>query len=294
MNCTLQEQYDKSERISNRDIERSIIKTYRKEIWKPFIDAINEFNLIEDGDKIGICISGGKDSFLTAKLFQEIQRHGKKKFELFFMSMDPGFNEINRNTLIENAEYLNIPLNIKNSDVFSVAEKIAGDNPCYMCARMRRGFLYNYAKENGCNKIALGHHFDDVIETTMLNILYAGNFKTMMPRIMADNFEDMELTRPMFYIHESAIKKWAKNTKLNFMNCGCMVVASKTSTKRDEIKQTIKYLSMFNPNAPKSIMRSAFNVHLDAVLGYKKDGIYHNFLEKFEREIDNVMDNKID
>ncbi len=151
-----------------------------------------------------------------------------------------------------------------------------------MCARMRRGFLYNYAKENGCNKIALGHHYDDVIETTLLNVLYAGNFKTMMPRIQADNFEDMELIRPMFYIQESAIKRFASLAKLNFMNCGCTVVASRTSSKRDEIKQTIKYLKMLNPDAHKSIMRSAFNVHLDAVLGYKKDGEYHNFLEKFD------------
>ncbi len=284
LNCALQEQYDLSERMELKDIERMLIKTYRKEIWKPFIKAINEFNLIEDGDKIGICISGGKDSFLTAKLFQELQKHGKKDFELFFMSMDPGFNEINRKTLEQNAKYLNIPLNIKNSDVFKVAEKIAGENPCYMCARMRRGFLYNYAKENGCNKIALGHHYDDVIETTMLNLLYAGNYKTMMPKIQADNFEDMELIRPMFYITEHAIKKYSKATKINYMNCGCTVVASKTSTKRDEIKQTIKYLKMLNPDAPKSIMRSAFNVHLDAVLGYKQNGEYHNFLEKFENK----------
>ncbi|MFV0520185.1 MAG: tRNA 2-thiocytidine biosynthesis TtcA family protein [Lachnospirales bacterium] len=283
LNCALGERYEENEVASLLDIEKSIIKTYRKDIWKPFIQAINEFNLIEDGDKIGICISGGKDSFLNAKLFQELKKHGKKDFELFFMSMDPGFNEINRTTLEKNAKYLNIPLNIKNSDVFSVAGKIAQDNPCYMCARMRRGFLYNYAKENGCNKIALGHHYDDVIETTLLNLLYAGNFKTMMPRIKADNFEDMELIRPMFYIQEQAIKRFSSFAKLNFMNCGCTVVASKTSSKRDEIKQTIKYLKMLNPDAHKSIMSSAFNVHLDAVMGYKKDGEYHNFLDNFKK-----------
>ncbi len=281
MKCELAPKFDENERLSLKEIERSIIKTYRKDIWKPFIKALNEFELIEDGDKIGVCISGGKDSFLLAKMLQELKKHGKKDFELFFMSMDPGFNEENRKNLEKNADYLGIQLNIKNSDVFAVAEKIAGESPCYMCARMRRGFLYNYAKENGCNKIALGHHYDDVIQTTVMNFVYAGSFKTMMPKIQAQNFENIQLIRPMYYVRENDIKRFVKNSKINFMNCGCTVVANKTSTKRVESKEIIEYLTKLHPDAPKSIMKSASNVHLEAVLGYKQGEQYHNFLDNF-------------
>lgn len=281
MSCELTQKFNDTDKLDLKQIERSIIKGYRKEIWKPFIKAITEFNLIEEGDKIGVCISGGKDSFLLSKLLQELQKHGKIKFEIFFMSMDPGFNEINRKTLEENAKYLDVPLHIKNSDVFSIAEKLAGENPCYMCARMRRGFLYSYAKDNGCNKIALGHHYDDVIQTTMMNLIYAGSFKTMMPRLKAQNFENMELIRPMYYIHEDDVIRFANNTKINFMNCGCTVTANKTATKRTESRQIIEYLNTLNPDAHKSIMKSASNVYLDAVLGYKQDGKYTSFLDNY-------------
>lgn len=282
MNCEVpQHIYDLSERTDLKEIERSIIKKYRKELWIPFIDAINQFNLIEDGDKIGVCISGGKDSLLMAKLLQELQKHGKKKFELFFMSMDPGFHEINRQSLERNCDYLGVPTIINNSDIFKVAEKIAGDHPCYMCARMRRGFLYNFAQENGCNKIALGHHYNDVIETTMLNMFYSGNYKTMLPKLKASNFENMELIRPMYYINEENIKKFAQSTRINFMNCGCTVTAKRTSSKRKEVKEIIASIKTLVPDVEKSIMKSASNVHLDSILGYKTDGVYHFYLDEY-------------
>ncbi len=254
------------------EIEKSLTTTYRKDIFRPFVKAINEFNLVEPGDKIAIGISGGKDSLILAKLFQELKRHNKIPFELVFISMDPGFNQKNKDLIETNCKYLNIPVQIKNSDIFEVVEKIAKENPCYMCARMRRGFLYNAAKEQGCNKLALGHHFDDVIETTMLNMFYGGQFKTMVPKIKAQNFEDIELIRPMMMVKEKDIIRWLKKSGIQSMNCGCVVAAEKTASKRREIKNLIEDLRKIHPDVDQSIYRAATNVNLRAILGYVVDG----------------------
>lgn len=253
------------------DIEKSLITTYKKDIFRPFVKTINEYNLVEPGDKIAVGISGGKDSLILAKLFQELKRHNKIPFEVVFLSMDPGFRDVNRELLENNCKYLNIPLEIRHSEIFKVVGKIAKENPCYMCARMRRGFLYNAAKELGCNKLALGHHFDDVIETTLLNMFYGGQFKTMVPKIKADNFEDIELIRPMMLVKEKDIIRWIKKSGIQSMNCGCTVVAEKTSSKRREIKELIDNLRKINPDIDQSIYTSATNVNLDAILGYVKN-----------------------
>ncbi len=200
-----------------KQIENSIIKRYRKDLYSKFCKAVKEFDMIQEGDKIAVCISGGKDSLLTAKLMQEIQKHGDVRFELEFIGMDPGFNECNRKNMEKNCERLNIPIKIKESKIFEICELKSKDQPCYLCARMRRGFLYNFAQDLGCNKIALGHHFDDVIETTMLNVLYSGNFKTMMPKLKSTNFENMELIRPMYYIREQSVVRWRNYIELNSM-----------------------------------------------------------------------------
>jgi len=263
------------------EIERGIIKKYRKTIWTKFIKAINEYELIQDGDKIAIAISGGKDSLLLAKVFQELLKHGKKNFSLEFISMDPGFNKANRDMLEKNCKHLNIPVKIFDNNIFEVVDEIANDYPCYMCARMRRGSLYNFAKELGCNKLALGHHFDDVTETIMLNILYAGKYMTMMPKLKASNFEDMELIRPLYLVKEDAIKSFSSWAGLNPMNCGCVVAAKKTSSKRSEIKELISQLNNINPDIEKSIFNSAHNVYLEAIIGWKKDNEKHSFLEKY-------------
>lgn len=264
------------------DIERSLITTYKKDVFRPFTKAINEYQLIEPGDKIAIGISGGKDSLILAKLFQELKRHNKIPFEIVFLSMDPGFKDVNRELLETNCNYLNIPLEIRNSSIFDVIGKIAKENPCYMCARMRRGFLYNAAKELGCNKLALGHHFDDVIETTLLNMFYGGQFKTMVPKIKADNFEDIELIRPMMLIKEKDIIRWIKHSGIQAMNCGCTVVAEKTSSKRREIKQLIDQLKTLHPDIDKSIYTAATNVNLDAILGYHQAGKKVHFNDIYE------------
>lgn len=267
------------------DIEKSLITTYKKEIFRPFTKAINEYNLIEPGDKIAVGISGGKDSLILAKLFQELKRHNKIPFEVVFLSMDPGFRDVNKQLLENNCKYLNIDLEVRNSDIFNVIGKIAKENPCYMCARMRRGFLYNAAKELGCNKLALGHHFDDVIETTLLNMFYGGQFKTMVPKIKADNFEDIELIRPMMLVKEKDIIRWIKHSGIQAMNCGCTVVAEKTSSKRREIKELIDQLKVLHPDIDKSIYTAATNVNLDAILGYHKEGKKVHFNDIYnERE----------
>jgi len=265
------------------EIEKSLIRTYKKEIFSPFVKAINEFNLIEENDKVAIAISGGKDSLILAKLFQELKRHNKFAFELVFIAMDPGFHEVNKEILVKNCEYLNIPVEIRKSNIFSVCEEIAKENPCYLCARMRRGFLYNFAKELGCNKIALGHHFDDVIETTMLNVLYGGQFKTMPPKIQAKNFKGIQLIRPMVFIKERDIKRWITASTIKAMDCGCAVAAQKTSSKRREIKNLIENLRKINPRIESSIFASACNVNLDAVYGYITNGIAINYNEIFSK-----------
>ena len=265
-----------------REIEKSIIKKYRKYTWSKFIKAIKDYQLVEEGDKIAVAISGGKDSLLMAKMFQELKRHGQVNFELEFIAMDPGYHPDIRQLLIDNCEYLEIPIKLFDANIFEVADEIASDYPCYMCARMRRGALYNKAEELGCNKLALGHHFDDVIETTMLNLLCAGNFKTMLPKLNSTNFDGIQIIRPLYYIREESIIKFIQNSGIWPLNCACMVAAKKTGNKRYEIKDLIKSLGENFQEVEKSIFRAAQNVYLDSVLGWDQDGKKHSFLEKFE------------
>lgn len=263
-------------------IEKSIIKRYRKDIWSKFIKAVREYNLIENGDKIAVAISGGKDSLLLAKLFQELKKNGKDNFELEFIAMDPGYHKEIRILLEENCKYLNIPVHIYNADIFEVADRIADDYPCYICARMRRGSLYAKAKELGCNKLALGHHFNDIIETNLMNILCAGNFKTMMPKLKSQNFENMEIIRPLYFIKEEAIIRWMNFTGLMPLNCACMVAAKKIGSTRVRIKELIEQLEKDGfTNVDINIFRAAENVDLDRILGYAKDGEKINFLDNY-------------
>ena len=270
-----------------QEIERSIIKKFRKELWSKFVKAIKEYELIEDNDKIMVCISGGKDSFLLAKCFQELERHGKQNFTAEYVSMDPGYNEANRKLIEKNAKELNIPIKIFESDVFDVANTIAGENPCYMCARMRRGYLYSKAKELGCNKIALGHHFDDVIETTLLSMFYGAEVKTMMPKLHSDNFPGLELIRPLYLVKEDDIIAWKKSNDLTFLNCACkfteMASIDEEKSKRKEIKHLIKELKKVNPNVDNNIFTALNNVNLNCVIGTKKNAIYHSFLAEYDK-----------
>lgn len=265
-----------------KDIERSIIKSYRKHIWTKFIRAIKEYNLIEEGDKIAVAVSGGKDSMLMAKLFQELQRHGQANFEVVFLAMDPGYHPDIKKLLVENCEYLNIPIHIYDSGIFEVVDRMAKDYPCYLCARMRRGSLYAKAKELGCNKLALGHHYNDVIETTMLNILCSGNFRTMLPKLKAKNFENLELIRPMYYIEEDYIKKFINNSGIWPLNCACMVAAERTGNKRYEIKDLIKELKKKFNGVDKSIFKAAENVNIDSILGWQKDDKKYSYLDFYD------------
>ena len=271
-----------------REIERSVIKKYRKEIWSRFVRAVKEYHLINENDKIMVCISGGKDSFLLAKCIQELKRHGIFKFDAYYVVMNPGYNEENLNLIKNNAETLNVPIEIFESDIFSVADKISYENPCYMCARMRRGFLYNKAKELGCNKIALGHHFDDVIETTLLSMFYSSEIKTMLPKLHSEHFQNMELIRPLYFVHEEDIISWSKYNNLTFINCACRFTEKEKNDidlgKRKEVKNLIKKLKETNKNIDINIFRSLDNINLNCVLGYKKDKNYHSFLEEYEVE----------
>ena len=267
-----------------KDIERSIVKTYRKHIWSKFIKAIKDYQLIEEGDKIAGGISGGKDSILMAKLFQELQRHSQIKFEVVFLAMDPGYHPDIKKLLIENCEYLNIPIHMYDSGIFDVVDKMAKDYPCYLCARMRRGSLYAKAQEFGCNKLALGHHYNDVIETTMLNILYAGNFKTMLPKLKSKNFENLELIRPMYYIEEKYIKRFINNSGIWPLNCACMVAAERVGNKRYEIKDLIEKLKENFDGVEKSIFKAAENVSMDGILGWQKGNQKFSFLDIYDEE----------
>ncbi|MBZ4687790.1 MAG: tRNA 2-thiocytidine biosynthesis protein TtcA [Clostridiales bacterium] len=273
-----------SKRKPLKEIERSIIKKYRKPLWTKFVKAIKDFDLVEEGDKIAVAISGGKDSLLMAKLFQELQRHGQVNFELEFIAMDPGYHENIKQLLIKNCEYLNIPVYIFESRIFEIVDNIAQDYPCYLCAKMRRGALYSKAQELGCNKLALGHHFNDVIETILLNVLYSGNFKTMLPKLKSTNFEGLELIRPLYYIHECYIEDYTKNNGIWPMNCACMVAAEKTSSKRYEVKNLIKELKKNFKDVDKSIFSAAQNVNLDCILGWKKDDKNYSYLDFYNEE----------
>ncbi len=268
------------------DIERSIIKKYRKQLWTPFIKGVKEFEMINDGDKVAVCISGGKDSLLLAKLLQEMQKHTSTNFELEFIAMDPGFNDINFEMLTNTCKNIGIDVKVFKTDIFEVVEKIAKDYPCYMCARMRRGALYDFAKQRGCNKIALGHHYDDYIETVMLNVLYGGKFAAMMPKLHATGKgnEGMELIRPMTYIRESDIIKYTKDNGIQAMNCGCVVAAGKTSSKRAEVKQILKQLREISPDIDKSIFSSTKNANITSLVGYQINGEKFSFLDNYDKE----------
>ena len=268
------------------EVERSIIKKYRKEIWSKFVKAIQEYELIKDNDKIMVCISGGKDSFLLAKCMQELERHGKKNFSCEYVVMDPGYNKVNRELIIDNANKLNIPIKMFDSDIFDVANTVSDGNPCYLCARMRRGYLYSKAKELGCNKIALGHHFNDVIETTLLSMFYGSEVKTMMPKLHSDNFPGLELIRPMYLVKEDDIIAWKNSNDLLFLNCACIFTEAcdidESTSKRKEIKNLIKELKKINPNIDNNIFKALDNVNLNCILGVKKNGKYSSFLEKYD------------
>lgn len=267
-----------------KEVERSINKKFHKGIWSRFTAAINDYELISEGDKIAVCISGGKDSMLMAKLFQELKRHNKFPFEVEYIVMDPGYSEPNRRQIEENAKMLNVPVTIFESNIFDSVFHIE-KSPCYLCARMRRGYLYNQAKNMGCNKIALGHHYDDVIETILMGMLYGGQVQTMMPKLHSTNFEGMELIRPMYLIRENEIKRWRDYNGLTFLNCACKfteqcaVNPMENLSKRIEIKNMIRELKKTNPQVESNIFKSVQNVNLDTVIGYKKDSVKHNFLE---------------
>ena len=269
-----------------KEIEKSIIKKYRKEIWSKFVKAVQEYKLIEENDKIMVCISGGKDSFLLAKCIEELQKHGKYPFEAIYVVMNPGYNEFSSRQIKENAKILNIDIKVFNSDIFEVSEKLSPDSPCYMCAKMRRGFLYSKAKELGCNKIALGHHFDDVIETTLLSMFYGAELKTMMPKLHSDNFEGLELIRPLYLVKEEDINAWKNSNELTFINCACKFTEKtshdETLSKRKEMKNLIKELRKVNKDIDKNIFTSLNNVNLNCVLGTKNDGEYKSFLDDYD------------
>ena len=269
-------------------IERSIIKKFRKPIWRRFTKAIREYELVQDGDKIAVCISGGKDSMLMAKLFQELSRHGKKNFEVVFLVMNPGYNEINYQTIKDNAKILNVPITVFESDIFNIVAS-EEQSPCYLCARMRRGYLYSKAKELGCNKIALGHHYDDVIETILMGMLYGAQVQTMMPKLHSTNFEGMELIRPLYLIREADIIHWANYNDLHFIQCACRFTehcascgGTEKGSKRAEIKELIHELAQKDPVIEYNIFRSVENVNLNTVIGYKQDGVRHNVLDTYD------------
>lgn len=280
-----------SENERREEIEKSLRKKFKKSVFTPFAKAINDFALIQEGDNICVCISGGKDSMIMAKLFQELKRHNKFPFSVQFLCMDPGYNEYNRKIIEENAKLLGIPLQFFESDIFESVFEIES-SPCYVCARMRRGHLYSKAKELGCNKIALGHHFDDVIETVLMGMLYSGQFQAMMPKLHSTNFPGMELIRPLYYVREDDIKHWRDYNKLNFIQCACKFTETcstchtdgTTSSKRLETKKLIAELKKTNPFIEKNIFRSTENVSKQTILGLKDKGIKHSFLEWYDEE----------
>ena len=275
--------------LSPREIaERSLIKTYRKTLWNPFIAAVKRYELVSPGDKIAVCISGGKDSVVLAKLMQELQKHTEQPFELIFLVMDPGYNPANRALIEANAEKLGIPVTIFESDIFDVTVQV-DKNPCYLCARMRRGCLYAKAQELGCNKIALGHHFSDVVETTLLGLFYGAQVQAMPPKLKSKNFPGMELIRPLYCVHEDAIVAWRNYNDLHFLQCACRFTEQRDGSgdgigesKRQEIKFLLRELKKTNPNIEKSIFRAIHGVQLDTFPGFKYRGKAHSFLEFYD------------
>ena len=270
-----------------KEIERTIIKTYRGKLWAPFIKAIKEYELILPGDRVCVCISGGKDSMLMAKLFQELQRHSDFEFGVEYLVMNPGYNEINLQVIKNNLELLQIPAQIVETDIFEIANS-QDKNPCYLCAKMRRGALYKIARDLGCNKIALGHHYDDVIETILMNMLNAGSFQTMMPKLKSDNYEGMEVIRPLYFIRENSIITWKKHNNLRFIQCACRFTENcaicdngASGSQRQATKKLIRDLLSYNENVEKNIFAAASNVNCDKIIGWKKDGKKKNFLDEY-------------
>ena len=264
------------------DAKKSIIKKFRRKIWSKFVKEIKEYNLINEGDKIAVCISGGKDSFLLALCLKELQAHGQFKFDLEYICMNPGYKEENINKIKENAKLLDIPITMFESNIFDVVDKTSLDSPCYLCARMRRGFLYSKAKELGCNKIALGHHFNDVIETVLLNMFYTGQYGGMPPKLRSDNFENMELIRPLYLVKEEDIISWANYNELKFIDCACSITKKKNDSKRKYIKDLIKELTKDNKNIDINIFRSLENVNINTINGYEKDNVKHSFNDLYK------------
>ena len=272
----------------SKEVELSIRKKFRKDIWCKFTKAINRYELVKEGDSIAVCISGGKDSMLMAKLFQELRLHNKFSFDVKFIVMDPGYNRANREAIENNAGRLNVPVTIFESDIFDSVFHIE-KSPCYICARMRRGYLYSYAKEIGCNKIALGHHYDDVIETILMGMLYGAQIQTMMPKLHSTNFEGMELIRPMYLIREQAIEAWRDYNGLKFLQCACKFTQDceeqgdkESLSKRKEVKELIGELSKVNPFVEANIFKSVENVNLDTIIAYKRKGVRHHFLDGYD------------
>ena len=272
-----------------RRIEKSIIKKYRRKLWSKFVRAIKDYDLIQPNDHIAVCISGGKDSMLLAKCMEELKRHGQFDFDVSYIVMDPGYQEENRKKVEENLKKLHIDAEIFRSDIFKVAEKtsVESNTPCYLCARMRRGNLYAKAKELGCNKIALGHHFNDVIETILLNMIYTGQYSSMLPKLHSDNFEGMELIRPLYYIKEKDIEAWVRYNELSFIDCACSVT-KKGSGKREEMKRLVKELVDLYEDADIHIFKSSENVNMNTILGYRWNGEKHSFLEYYENGKDDL------
>ncbi len=271
-----------------QQIERAIITTYRSRLWSKFVKAIKEYDLLKPGDKVCVCISGGKDSMLMAKLFQELQRHSDFEFGVEYLVMNPGYNPKNLQVIQENLSILNIPAKIVETNIFEVANNMP-KNPCYICAKMRRGALYRIAKDMGCNKIALGHHYDDVIETILMNMLNAGSFQTMLPKLHSDNFEGMEVIRPLYLIREKDILTWKESSDLHFIQCACkltenMILDDGTSSQRYQTKLLIKNLSSYNINVDKNIFASAQNVNLDKIFGYKQGGKQISYLDNYDNK----------
>ena len=275
----------------NDNVEKSIRKKFHKALFSRFAKAINEYRLLEEGDRVAVCISGGKDSMLMAKLFQELKKHNKFNFGLEFLVMDPGYKKANREALENNAKLLNIPVTIFETQIFDAVYEIE-KSPCYLCARMRRGYLYNNARKLGCNKIALGHHYDDVIETILMGMLYGAQIQTMMPKLHSTNFEGMELIRPMYLIREEDIIHWKEYNNLKFLQCACRFTENCTScgedgaarSKRMEVKELIQSLKKINPYIESNIFRSVENINLNTVIAYKEKGVKHSFLDNYNKD----------
>ncbi len=271
--------------MSFSEAERSIIKKYRKQLWCPFIKSVKRYALVSEGDKIAVCISGGKDSFLLAKCMQELQRHGEVPFGLEFIVMDPGYAPQNRARIEENAALLGVPVRIFGSDIFAVVDSVTAGSPCYLCARMRRGYLYEFAKKCGCNKIALGHHFDDVVSTTLLSMFYGAEIRTMLPKLRSTSHPGMELIRPLYAVRERDVVAWAVHNGLSFLNCACRfterVADKEEESKRREMKALLSRMEESNPAAADNVFRSMHNVALECIVGWRKGGARGSFLDEY-------------